>query len=64
MLKQKAQLETSIGNNLHVYQCENNTSLKEVYEALSVFRSYIYGRMKEAEEQPTSTEVKEDLKSE
>lgn len=46
----KAQIEFQVQGKDHTYLCEPNCSLPECYEALSMMRSYIYGRMKEEEE--------------
>lgn len=51
MLTNKTQLETTTAGGAHVYQCAPNTPLQEVYEALGHFRTYVYGRLKELEEQ-------------
>ena len=51
MLTNKVQLETKTATSDHIYLCANNTPLAEVYEALTQFRTYVYGRMKEIEEQ-------------
>lgn len=50
MISQKTQLTTSVGGREHAYQCDPGCALPEVLEALNTFRSYIYGRIKEAEE--------------
>jgi len=64
MISQKTQLQIEVQGKNHLYQCEPNCSLQEVLEALSVFRSYIYGRMKEDEEQKKSLASNEQPKSE
>lgn len=51
MLTTKAQLETKTASGDHIYLCGSNTPLPEVYEALTQLRTYVYGRMKEVEEQ-------------
>lgn len=55
MLTNKVQLETKTANSDHTYICANNAPLQEVYEALTQFRTYVYGRMKEVEEQQKAT---------
>lgn len=59
MIKQKTVLETKIGDREHVYLCDPSSSLPEVFQALNEFRSYVYGRIKEAEEQAKLAEEKE-----
>jgi hypothetical protein len=51
MISTKAQMKTEKSTGDHVYLCSNSAPLQEVYEALTEFRTYVYGRMKEAEEQ-------------
>ena len=51
MLTIKAQMQTEKASGNHVYLCSNNAPLPEVYEALTEFRTYVFGRMKEIEEQ-------------
>lgn len=51
MISQKTQLETKVQDQDHTYLCPTNASLVQCFEALNVFRSYIYGRIKEAEDQ-------------
>ena len=46
----KAQIEVKVKDKDHTYLCETNCSLPECYEALSMMRFYIYGRMKEEQE--------------
>jgi hypothetical protein len=50
MISQKTQLETKVNEKDHTYHCAVNTSLMECLEALNIFRSYIYGRIKENED--------------
>jgi len=50
MISQKSQLEVKIQEKDHTYQCGPNCPLNECLDALNIFRSYIYGRIKEAEE--------------
>ena len=62
MISQKTQLETKVKDQDHTYQCPSTATLMECYEALNIFRSYIYGRLKEHEEQASLTaqpEIKE-----
>lgn len=51
MISQKTQLETKVNEKPFIFQCEPNASLTECFEAISIFRSYIIGRIKEADEQ-------------
>lgn len=51
MISQKTQLETKVKDQDHTYHCPVNATLVECLEALNTFRSYIYGRLKEYEEQ-------------
>jgi hypothetical protein len=51
MISQKSQLETKINDKDHTFQCHSNAPLMECLQALDIFRSYIYGRIKEVEEQ-------------
>ena len=51
MITTKAQLQAEKASGSHLYFCSNNAPLAEVYEALTEFRTYVYGRMKEIEEQ-------------
>ncbi len=51
MLTTKAQMQTEKASGNHIYLCSNNAPLPEVYEALTEFRTYVFGRMKEIEEQ-------------
>jgi len=64
MISQKTQLQTKVQGKDHHYQCEPNASLPECFEALSIFRSYILGRIKEAEELAKPEEIKEEPKPE
>ncbi len=50
MISQKTQLETKINEKAFSFQCEPSASLQECFEGINVFRSYIFGRIKEAEE--------------
>jgi len=50
MISQKTQLETKIKDQDHTYQCPANATLLECLEGLNIFRSYVFGRIKEAEE--------------
>lgn len=50
MISQKTQLETKVNEKDHTYHCPNTASLLECLEAINIFRSYIYGRLKENEE--------------
>lgn len=51
MLTTKAQLQSQKTSGEHAYYCPYNAPLPEVYEALTEFRTYVYGRIKEIEEQ-------------
>ncbi len=51
MLKNTVTMETEVNSHKFSFHCESNTPLTEVYEALNQFRSYVYGRLKELEEQ-------------
>ena len=51
MITNKTQLTTKTKSSEHIYQLDPNTPLEEVVEALSTFRSYAYGRLKELQEQ-------------
>ncbi len=59
MLRHKIQLETKTATGEHTYQCEPNVPLTEVYEAINTFRAYVYGRLKEAEEQQKASQPTE-----
>lgn len=50
MLSQKTQLETKVNEKDHTYHCPANAVLNECLEALNIFTSYIYGRIKQNEE--------------
>lgn len=50
MINQKTQLDTQVNQKPFIFQCEPNASLAECYEAINIFRSYIFGRIKESEE--------------
>lgn len=50
MISQKTQLDINVGDKNFIFQCEPNSSLQEVYSALDQLRSYVYGRIKEAED--------------
>lgn len=56
MIGQKIQLQTQVGGRDHTYQCDPTCPLTDVLDALNVFRSYIYGRIKETEEQNSQSE--------
>jgi hypothetical protein len=51
MLTNRTQLATKTKSSEHVYQCDPQTPLEEVCEALSTMKSYAYGRLKEMQEQ-------------
>ena len=59
MIQQKTQLTTKINDKEHIYQCDPNSSLSDVYESLNVFRNYIFGRIKEQEELQKTSETSE-----
>jgi len=62
MLTNKVQLETKTSTSDHTYLCATNTPLTEVYEALTQFRTYVYGRLKEMEEQQKDAQTKAEAK--
>jgi hypothetical protein len=51
MLKNIVEMETEVSTRKYTFHCEPNAPLPDVYEALNQFRSYVYGRLKEHEEQ-------------
>ncbi len=51
MISTKAQMQSTKVTGEHTYICPHLAPLHEVYEALTEFRTYVYGRMKEAEDQ-------------
>lgn len=56
MISQKTQLKTEIEKKEFTFHCEPNAALNEVYQALDMFRTYIYGRIKDAENQKAQAE--------
>ncbi len=56
MIKQVTQLVTTIKDKEQVFHCDPSASLTDVLEGLNTFRSYVYGRIKEAEEQSKPSE--------
>lgn len=60
MISQKSQLDAPINGKNHIYQCDASSTLAECFEAINIFRSYIFGRIKEAEEQAKSEEKKDE----
>ena len=54
MISQKTHLETEVNGKKFGFHCECTALLQETLSALDTFRSYIYGRMKEAEDMENS----------
>jgi hypothetical protein len=50
MISQKTQLAIKVNEKDFNFQCEPQASLQEVYSALEQLKSYVYGRLKEAED--------------
>jgi hypothetical protein len=55
MISQKTQLETKVNDKEHTFQCAGNSALTECLEALNIFTSYIYGRIKQNEDAAKAT---------
>lgn len=51
MISQKTHFELKISNKDHIYQFDPTATLADIFSALDTMRSYVYGRIKEAEEQ-------------
>lgn len=57
MISQKTQLEVKVKDKNHTYDFPPNATLLECLEALNTFSSYIFGRIKDVEEQSRPQEV-------
>lgn len=65
VISQKTQLEIKIKDQNHTYHCPANATLLECFDALNTFRAYIFGRIKELEEEVKAKEkIKEEPKPE
>ena len=51
MISQKTHLETQVQDKKYIFQCEATAVLNDTLQALDIFRSYIYGRIKQLEDQ-------------
>lgn len=56
MISQKTQLKTELEKKEYIFHCESHATLTEVFQALDMFRNYIYGRIKDAEDQKAQAE--------
>lgn len=50
MISQKTQLSVIVNEKEQTYQCHPQSPLPDVLAGLDQLRSYVYGRIKEAEE--------------
>jgi len=61
MIKTKAIIEHKIGDRVHEFQCDPNSPLGEIFDALTMMRSLILNRMVEEQKksEPAPEEPKE-----
>jgi hypothetical protein len=50
MIKSKTLLEHKIGERIYEFHCDPNSPLGEIYDAISVMRNFIIGKINELEE--------------
>lgn len=56
----KAQIEFLVKGKEHTYLCDPGTPLPECFEALSMMRSYILGRIKEDQDNQSQASSNQD----